>query len=73
MSDLTDNQFYPNAERIWLCIRLNKAGEILQFFLNHGNVAKSVQKLCTNFGRREAPSAPYVRCEKSEGNWHPDR
>ena len=22
MSDLTDNQFYPSAERIWLCIRL---------------------------------------------------
>ena len=26
MSDLTDNQFYPSAERIWLCIRLNNAG-----------------------------------------------
>ena len=25
MSDLTDNQFYPPAERIWLCIRLNNA------------------------------------------------
>ena len=25
MSDLTDNQFYPSAERIWLCIRLNWA------------------------------------------------
>ena len=26
MSDLTDNKFYPSAERIWLCIRLNNAG-----------------------------------------------
>ena len=25
MSDLTDNQFYPSTERIWLCIRVNKA------------------------------------------------
>ena len=25
MSDLTDNQFYPCAERIWLCICLNNA------------------------------------------------
>ena len=27
MSDLTDNQFYPSTERIWLCIRLNNAGK----------------------------------------------
>ena len=27
MSDLTDNEFYPSVERIWLCIRLNKAGK----------------------------------------------
>ena len=27
MSDLTDNWFYPSAERIWLCIRLNNAGK----------------------------------------------
>ena len=26
LSDLTDNQFYPSAERIWLCIRLNNDG-----------------------------------------------
>ena len=25
MSDLTDNLFYPSAELIWLCIRLNNA------------------------------------------------
>ena len=24
MSDLTDNLFYPSAERIWLCIRFAK-------------------------------------------------
>ena len=27
MSDLTDNSFYPSAERIWLCIRLSNAGK----------------------------------------------
>ena len=31
------------------------------YFENHGNVAEFVRKLCTDFGRREAPSAPYVR------------
>ena len=28
MSDLTDNNFYPSAERIWLCIRLNNVGKV---------------------------------------------
>ena len=28
---------------------------------NHGNVAECVRKLRTDFGRREAPSAPYIR------------
>ena len=28
---------------------------------NHGNVAKYARKLLTDYGRREAPSAPYVR------------
>ena len=27
MFDLTDNYFYPSAERIWLCVRLNNAGK----------------------------------------------
>ena len=27
MSDLTNNWFYPSAERIWLCICLNNAGK----------------------------------------------
>ena len=27
MSDLTDKWFYPSADRIWLCIRLNNAGK----------------------------------------------
>ena len=36
--------------------------EILRhYFENHGNVAECVRKLCTDFGRREAPSALYVR------------
>ena len=30
------------------------------YFENHGNVAECVRKLPTDFGRREAPSAPYV-------------
>ena len=36
--------------------------EILwHYFENHGNVAKCVRKLRTDFGRRVAPSAPYIR------------
>ena len=31
-------------------------------FENHGNVAEYVRKLHTDFGRREARSAPNVRC-----------
>ena len=31
------------------------------YFENHGNVAECVQNLRTDFGRREAPSALYVR------------
>ena len=31
------------------------------YFENHGNVAECVLKLCTDFGRREAPSVLYVR------------
>ena len=31
------------------------------YFENHDNVAECVRKLRTDFGRREAPSAPYVR------------
>ena len=33
---------------------------------NHGNVAECVRKLRMDFGRREAPSAPYVRYLKSK-------
>ena len=31
------------------------------YFENHGNVAECVRKLLTDFGRRESPSAAYVR------------
>ena len=34
---------------------------MLHYFENHGNVAECVPKLRTDFGRRKAPSAPYVR------------
>ena len=36
---------------------LEKCWEILHYFETHGNIAE----LCTDFGRREAPSAPYTR------------
>ena len=31
------------------------------YFKNHDNFADCVRKLCTDFGRREAPFAPYAR------------
>ena len=41
---------------------LEQRWEILRhYFQNHGNVAECVRKLLTYFGRREAPSVPYVR------------
>ena len=41
---------------------LEQRWEILrQYFENHGNVAECVRELPTDFERREAPSAPYVR------------
>ena len=41
---------------------LEQRWEILRlYFENHGNVAECVRKLRTDFGKREAPSAPYVR------------
>ena len=62
MSDLTDNQFYSSAERIWLCIRLNNAGKYCVSTLKIMVMLQNVcQKLRTNFEKREAPSAPYVR------------
>ena len=40
---------------------LEQCWEILRHsFENHGNVAEYVRKLRMDFGRREAPSAPYV-------------
>ena len=46
-----------------MCVyMLEQHREILQhYFQSHGNVAECVRKLCTDFRRREAPSAPYVR------------
>ena len=42
---------------------LEQGWEILRhYFENHGNVAECVRKLRRDFGRREASSAPYVRC-----------
>ena len=40
---------------------LEQRWEILRhYFENHGNVAECERKLCTDFGRRQAPSAPYI-------------
>ena len=41
------------VEQRWEILRHN--------FENHGNVAECVRKLRTDFGKREAPSAPHVR------------
>ena len=35
MSDLTDNWFYPSAERIWLCIRLTNSWKYCDITLEH--------------------------------------
>ena len=41
---------------------LKQRWEILRhYFENHSNVAECVRKLSTDFGVREAPSAPYIR------------
>ena len=41
---------------------LEKHWEILRrYFENHGNSPEYVRKLRMDFGRRETPSAPYVR------------
>ena len=52
---------------------LEQRWEILQhYFENHANVAECVRKLRMDFGRREAPSYPYVPYfVKNERNWHP--
>ena len=40
---------------------LEQRWETLRYYIeNHGNAADCVRKLHTDFGRREAPSAPYV-------------
>ena len=41
---------------------LEQRWEILRYYFeHHGNVAESVRKLCTDFGRRAALSVLYVR------------
>ena len=56
---------------------LEQRWEILRnYFENHGNVAECARKLLTDFGGREAPSAPSVcslSCENSERNGYPSR
>ena len=41
---------------------LEQLWKILRYYIeNHGNVAECVRKLRTNFGRRAAHSATYIR------------
>ena len=62
MSDLTDNWFLSFRRTNMVVYTLEQLWDILRhYFKNHGNVAKCVRKLRTDFGRRKAPSAPYVR------------
>ena len=46
MSDLTDNKFYPSAERIWLCMRLSNAGKCCDITLK---IMVMLQNVCENF------------------------
>ena len=45
------------------------------YFEYHDNVAECVRKFRKDFGRREAPLAPYIRylVTKCERNWHSHR
>ena len=62
MSDLTDNEFYPSAERILVVYTLERRCKILRhYFENHGNVTECVRKLRADFVRSEPPTAPCVR------------
>ena len=45
MPDLTDNQFNPSAERIWLCIPLNTAGIYYDITLK---IMVMLQNVCEN-------------------------
>ena len=48
---------------------LEQRWEILRhYFKNHNNVVECVRRLRTDFERREAPSAPYVRHVVKEVN-----
>ena len=42
---LTDNFFYPSAERIWLCIRLDNAGKYCDITLK---IMAMLQNVCKN-------------------------
>ena len=52
MSELTNIVVVYTIQQCWDILR--------HYFENHGNVAKCVRKLNTEFGRREEQSAPYL-------------
>ena len=42
---------------VYACTTLGNT--LRHYFENHGNVVECLRKMRTDFGRREAPSAPY--------------
>ena len=59
MPDLTDNYVLSFRRTNMVVYTLEQRWELLRhYFENHANVAECLR---TDFGRREAPSAPYVR------------
>ena len=50
MSHLTDNYFYPSAERIWLCLRLNNASSIFSIRLTNFCSQKLKRRILATFG-----------------------
>ena len=69
MSDLTDNQFYPSAERIWSCIRLNYAGKYCDITLKMMVMLQTFSLLRQIFSEtlhgNFVYSQSFVYCQKS--------
>ena len=64
MSYLTDNWFYPSAERIWLCTCLNNAGNYYDITLI---IMVMLPNVCNNCVRILEEEKDLVK--KSERNW----
>ena len=57
MSDFKDDWFYPSAEQIWLCLRLNNAGKYCDITLK---IVEILQNVC------EKSSLCSLSCEKKK-------